>query len=290
VPVVFESSADATPGAALIDLIVRPVGGKEAIPSGYRQSICMNAYGNNDYYLHTSIEKLALAVTEAAPFRVQVEEPKSALVQNGEMALKFKVIREAGYEGPVTVQMEWKPTGISTATPVTVPADQTEGTYLLGAARNATAAAHQITLTAASGGARAGYSETGNRTYVSSQPFRLTVAEPHIDAKIARLSIERGKTATLVCKLNHLQPFEGKAIATLARLPRGIELVETTKEISSKDKEVTFTLRATGDALVGNYQGIVLDLTVTDNGHSVRQLSGSGVLRVDAERGVSPKK
>jgi len=290
VPVVFESSADATPGAALIDLVVRPVGGKEAMPSGYRQSICMNAYGNNDYYLHTSIEKLALAVTDAAHFRVQVEEPKSALVQNGEMALKFKVIRDAGFEGPVTVQMEWKPTGISTTTPVTVPADQTEGTYLLGAARNATAATHQITLTAASGGARAGYSETGNRTYISSQPFKLTVAEPHIDAKIARLSIERGKTATLVCKLNHLQSFEGAATATLARLPRGIELVESTKQITSKDKEVTFTLRATGDALVGNYQGIVLDLTVTDNGQSVRQLSGSGVLRVDAERGVSPKK
>ena len=45
----------------------------------------MNAYGNNDYYLHTPIDKLACAVTEPAPFRIEVEEPKSALVQNGEM-------------------------------------------------------------------------------------------------------------------------------------------------------------------------------------------------------------
>ncbi|MBA4191902.1 MAG: hypothetical protein C0467_28315 [Planctomycetaceae bacterium] len=294
VPVVFEVAAGAIPQAALIDLVVRPIGsptaGKEPVVSGYRQTVLMNAYGNNDYYLHAPIERLALAITEAAPFHVEVEEPKSALVQNGEMALKFKVVREKGFEGPVTVQMEWKPTGISTTTPVTVPAGQTEGTYLLGAARNATAAIHQVTLTAASGGARAGYSETGNRTYTATQPFKLTVAEPHIDAKIARLSIERGKTATLVCKLNHLQPFEGKAIATLARLPRGIELVETTREITAKDKEVTFTLRATPEALVGNYQGIVLDITVTDNGQAVRQLSGSGVLRVDAERGVAPKK
>jgi hypothetical protein len=250
----------------------------------------MNAYGNNDYYLHVPIEKLALAVTEAAPFRVEVEEPKSALVQNGEMALKFKVIRESGYDGPVTVQMEWKPTGISTTTPVTVAAGQTEGTYLLGAARNAAAASYQVTLTASNGGPRAGYTETGNRTYIASQQFKLTVAEPHVEARIARTSIERGKTATLTCKLNHLQPFEGKAIATLARLPRGIELVEPTREITAKDKEVTFTLRATSEALVGNYQGIVLDLTVTDNGQSVRQLSGFGMLRVDLERGVQPKK
>jgi hypothetical protein len=62
------------------------------------------------------------------------------------------------------------------------------------------------------------------------------------------------------------------------------------QEITSEDKEVKFTLRATTEALVGNYQGIVLDLTVIENGQSVRQLSGSGMLRVDAERGVKPGK
>ena len=52
---------------------------------------------------------------------------------------------------------------------------------------------------------------------------------------------------------------------------------------------LAFTLRATPEALVGGYQGIVIDLTVQDNVQSVRQLSGSGILRVDAERGVTPK-
>lgn len=289
VPVVFEASTDAKPQAVLIDLAVRPVDGKDPFVSGYRQVILMNAYGNNDYYLHTPITKLALAVTEPAPFRVEVEQPKSALVQNGEMPLKFVVHREHGFEGPVTVQMEWKPLGVSTATPVTVPAGQTEGIYLLGSARNAAAGSHQVTLTAMSGSSRRGYNDGEGRTYVASQPFRLTVAEPHVDAKFARTSIERGKTAKLVCKLNHLQAFTGAAKATLARLPRGIELVDPARDITAADKEVTFTIRATPEALVGSYQGIVLDLTVNDNGQSVRQLSGYGILRVDAERGVQAK-
>jgi len=181
--------------------------------------------------------------------------------------------------------MEWKPTGLNTATPVTVPAGQSEGTYILGAARNATAGKHLVTLTAMTGSARRGYQDGEGRTYVASRPFPLTVAEPHIEARIARTSIERGKTATLVCKLNHLQKFDGAAKVTLARLPRGVELVETAKEITAADKEVTFTLRATPEALVGNYQGVVLDLTVVENGQPVRQLSGFGILRVDAERG-----
>ena len=289
VPVVFEVAADAKPQAALIELAVLPVKDGTVLPSGYRQTIMMNAYGNNDYYLHTSIDKLAFSIVETAPFRVQVEEPKSALVQNGEMALKFSVIREKGYEGSVTVQMDWKPNGISTATPVTVPANQTEGVYLLGASRAATAGAHQIVLTAMTGPSRRGYGDGESRTLVSSQPFKLTVAEPHVEAKIPRSSIERGKTATIVCKLNHLQAFQGPAKVTLARLPRGVELVEPMKEITSADKEVTFTLRATTEALVGNYQGVVLDVTVIDNGQAVRQLSGNGILRIDAERGVPAK-
>ena len=43
------------------------------------------------------------------------------------------------------------------------------------------------------------------------------------------------------------------------------------------------------EALVGNYQGIVLDLTVIENGQPVRQLSGYGMLRIDAERGARKK-
>jgi hypothetical protein len=289
VPVVFEAAADAKPQGALIDLMLRPVGGGSPLASGYRQTILMNAYGNNDYYMHVPIDRLALAVTETNLFRVEVEEPKSALVQNGEMSLKFRVVREKGFDGPVTVQMEWRPLGVSTGTPVTVPAGQTEGVYQLAAARNASAGAHQVTLTAATGAGRRGYGDSEGRTYAASSPFKLTVAEPHVEGRLPRASVERGKTATLTVKLNHLQPFEGKAKVTLARLPRGVELVEPTKEITSADKEVTFTLRATADALVGNYTGVVLDATVTDKGQAVRQLSGSGILRVDAERGAPAK-
>lgn len=315
VPVVFEAAAGTKPQAKFIDLIVKPVsesapavtasagggpaggpaagvaapaGDNKPFVSGYRQVVPMNQYNNNDFYLQATIDRLAIAITEPAPFSVEVEDPKSALVQNGETSLKFVVRRADGYDGPVTVSMEWKPNGVSSATPLSLPAGKSEGEYLLGAARNATAGAYQVTLTAVTGESRANYNDRADRTYVASKPFVLTVAEPHVEARFPRTSIERGKTAQLVCKLNHLKPFSGKARATLARLPRGVELVEPVREITSEDKEVAFTLRATEDCLVGSYQGVVLDLTVVDEGQTMRQLSGSGMLRVDAERGVKP--
>ena len=58
------------------------------------------------------------------------------------------------------------------------------------------------------------------------------------------------------------------------------------REITAEDKEIMFTLKATDECLTGGYQGLTLDLTVTEEGQAVRQLSGYGTLRIDAERGV----
>ena len=305
VPVVFEAAADAKLQGKFIEIVARPVarsldapvraddaksrsdeGVQPTLVSGFRQSIPMSAAGNNDYYLFNTFEKLAFAVTEPAPFSIEIDEPKTALVQNGEISLKFKVVRAEGFDEPVSIAMEWKPNGVSTGTPVTIRTEKSEGEYLLGAARNATAGSYQVTLSAVSGAQRPAYRDGANRTYVSTKPFKLLVAEPHIDAKFARASIERGKSANLTVKLNHLKPFEGKAKATLVRLPRGVELVEPFREITSEDKEVTFTLKATDECLTGGYQGITLDLTVIEEGQAVKQLSGYGTLRIDAERGV----
>lgn len=305
VSVVFEAAPDTKPQGKFIEIVARPVSepakpaegekqdqsktteaAEQKLASGFRQSIPMNSSNNNDYYLFNMFEKLAFAVTEPAPFSIDIDEPKSALVQNGEMSLKFRITRAPGFDEPVSVVMEWKPNGVSTGTPVTIRTDKSEGEYLLGAARNATAGAYEVTLSAVSGAQRPAYRDSASRTYVSTKPFKLLVAEPHIEAKFARASIERGKTSNVTVKLNHLKPFEGKAKATLARLPRGVELVEPIREIGPEDKEITFTLKATEDCLTGGYQGITLDLTVTEEGQAVRQLSGSGTLRIDAERGV----
>jgi hypothetical protein len=115
--------------------------------------------------------------------------------------------------------------------------------------------------------------------------LELTISEPHLEGRFARTSIERGKTVDLVCKLNHMKPFTGTAKATLARLPRGVELTEPMREIKPDDTQVVFTLKAAEDALLGNFQGVALDLTVMEDGQPLRQISGNGMLRIDPQRG-----
>ncbi len=293
VPVVFSASPNAGNTATFAELSVHPIPtadspNPESLQSGFRQTVVMNSPGNNDYYLQIPLQKLAIAVTETAPFDLEVEEPRGSLVQNGELPLKFKIKRNEGFDDPVTVMMEWKPNGINTVTPLNLPGDQEEGEYLISAARNATVGTFFVTLTAVNGNYQPQYRDPNARTFISSKPFSLSIAEPHLDARFARAAVERGKTSNLVVTLNHLKPFAGKAKLSLTRLPRGVEVLEDYREITSSDKEVSFTLKATDESLVGSYRGMTLDVTIDDNGQVVRQFTGYGTLRVDAQRRGNP--
>jgi hypothetical protein len=293
VPVVFSADGNAGGRFAFAEIFARPVKSDEnpspePLVSGYRQQVAMNSLGNNEFYMQIPLDKLAIAVTEPAPFDLEVEEPRGSLVQNGEMSVKFKINRHEGFTGPVTVAMEWKPNGINTVTPLSLKPEESEGEYLISAARNGTAGSYRVSLTAVNGNYQMQYRDPSERVYVSSKPFTLTIAEPHLDAKFARASVERGKTSKLVVTLNHLKPFSGKARASLARLPRGVEVLEEYQEFTAEDKEVTFTLKASNESLVGNYRGMTLDVTVDDGGQPVRQFTGYGSLRIDSQRGGKP--
>jgi hypothetical protein len=130
------------------------------------------------------------------------------------------------------------------------------------------------------------YSGVGRRR-VSSKFVDLTVGEPYLTMNIHRTAVERGSRAEIVCDVKQLKPFSGQASAALRRLPNGISLLEPLPRIAASDKQVKFTVEVTPDVLVGQYNGIVCEVTFEENGQSIRQQTGSGVLRVDPARGSS---
>jgi len=292
VPVVFECAQNVPTQAVLLDLAVRPVDQSKSIESGFRESISSAYYGNNTLYFHRFTEKLAFAVADMAPFTIELEQPKAALMHNGEMNLKFKVKRKPGFSERVSVDLEWRPAGINGSTPITLEPDETEGVYRLSAGRGAPTGTYRIAVTAMNGlSPRTNYRETGaGKFFVSSKFVNLTVAEPYVNFRISRASVERGKTATLSCRIEHIKKFEGKAKVTLRRLPRGIETVEPFKEITAEDKTVEFTIKASPDALMGQYRGVYCRVAINVDGQEVQQSTGYGILRVDAPRGVKTSK
>ena len=285
VPVQFVASADAAPQAALIQILARPVDPGATVESASRQAFALiNRAGELPWHF-VFLEKYAIAVTEPAPFHITLAAPPIPLMQGSELLLKATVEREKGFDGPIEMQTDWLPQGVSKEPTITVPAGKTEATFKIQANDKASPGTYKIAMNASTTGGDS-YSGLG-RVRVSSEFVELKVAEPYLSVELARTSVERGKKGELTGTIKINRPFEGKATLKLLQLPRGVKMVEPGPSITAKDKQVTFRVEADPDALAGLYKGITCEVTYTDAGQTVHSTTGNGTLRVDVARTTS---
>lgn len=281
-PVQFIAAPDAPQQAALIELLARPVEKGAQLDSGSRQGFALTNRSGELPWHFVWLDQYALAVTQPAPFDVELEPPAIPLVQGGDLTLKAKVIRRAGYAGPIEITADWLPPGVSKGAVVTIPADKTEGFYTIQANDKAAKGVHQIVLNASTTGGDA-YSGVG-RIRVSSKFADLNVVQPYLTLDIQHGAVEQGKQSQLTALIHVNQPFEGKAVARLQQLPKGVTMLEPAPEVTAKDTQVVFRIAADKDALAGLNKGITCELTFTQAGPSFKLHTGSGVLRIDEAR------
>ncbi|GMU81112.1 MAG: hypothetical protein AMXMBFR47_09830 [Planctomycetota bacterium] len=277
VPVVFEAAADAPLDGGLYEIrgrLARDGGDLLGRLSQYFPLVV--GPPNDTPYYTTAVSRPALAVTDAAPFKVQLVAPAAPLLKNGSIDLKILVERAEGFKGDVTARMLWNPPGVGANPTITIPADKTEASYTLNAAGDAPARTYKIALSAVA-------SVGGGEMWVSSQLVDLTVAEPFVSGTIQMAATEQGKPTTLLCKLEPARPFEGKAGVTLLGLPP--KVTATPREITAADREIIFDLTAADDAPAGQHGGLFCELTGTEGGQPVRhRFAFNGVLRIDAPK------
>jgi hypothetical protein len=283
IPVQFVASPDAEPQAVLIDLLARPVDGKTSLDSGSRQGFALvNQAGEMPWHF-VFLDKYALAVTEPAPFHLELEQPGIPLAQSSELQLKVKVIRSGDFKGAIEMQPDWLPPGVSKGATVTIPADHTEGTFTIQANDKAAPGIYRVAINASTAGTGDAASGVG-RIRVSSEFVELKVSEPYLSIDVGRSSVEQGKAGEIVGVIKQNRPFPGKATVTLRQLPKGVKLLNPAPQITSQDTAVVFHVAAEKDALAGLYKGVGCEIAFTEDGQTIRQQTGSGVLRIDAPR------
>ena len=281
-PVQFAAAPDAERQATMIELLARPVEKTAQLDSASRQGFALTNRSGELPWHFVWLDKFALAVTQPAPFEIELEPPAIPLVQGGDLTLKAKLIRHDDFTGPVEIVADWLPPGVSKGAVVTIPAGKDEGIYQIQANDKAAKGVYQIALNASTTGGDA-YSGVG-RVRVSSKFSDLKVMEPYLALDIQHSSVEQGKQAQITAIIHQNQPFEGKAIARLQQLPKGVKMLDPAPEISSKDTQVVFRIAADKDALAGLNKGIACELTFKEAGQTFKTHSGSGVLRVDEAR------
>jgi hypothetical protein len=272
VPVVFEAKADAPVGGLLADLRALPADPNAKAASRTELDVNYNIGLNNTPFHRLFTDRVAVAVTEAAPFKVEVVEPKVPLAQNGVYNLKVLVRREGTFKGPVTVYPLFTPPGLGIQGSAAIPENATETLLPMNAAPNAAARKWKTAVIAVADAGK-------GPVWVSSQLFTIEVVPPPVTVAMERPAVEQGGKTDLFCKVAVAAPFEGKAKLTVYGLPAKVTapVVELTKDT----KELTIPIATDKTSPAGKHGGIFCQVVVEKNGEPIAVNTGGTELRID---------
>lgn len=273
VPMLFEAAPDAPIAGNWGNIVAKPADPNVKVEGRFEQSyeLIISAPGQS-VFQRLDVNKLAFAVTEEVPFKIEIVQPKVPIVQDGSMDLKVIAHRNEGFTAPIQVQFPFRPPGVGATSAVTIPEGKNEVLYPLSANGNAPIREWKVVAL--------GQSNVGGAVWVSSQLATLEVAAPYVGVQIEMAAVEQGQTAEVVCKLNQQEPFEGKAVLKLLGLPA--KCTTNDIEITKDDKEAVFTVATAPDSPAGQHKTLFCQLIVTKNGEPIVHVQGrGGVLRID---------
>jgi hypothetical protein len=272
VPVLFKAAAGAPLGGALADLAAKPADPKLGIEGHVSQLTWLVIGANQQLVWGHTADRMALVLTQEAPFKIDIVQPKVPLVYNGAMELKVVATRAKDFNAPINVRMLYNPPGVGSVSSITIPQGQTQGTLTLNASAGAPLTTWKIAVIASAG--------VGNGTIeVSSDFANLTVANQYFDFAFQNAAAEQGKDTDVVIKVTQRTPFEGAATVELLGLPN--EVTTTTKELKKETTELVFPVKTTAKSPPGRHRSLLCRIVVMQNGEPVTHSLGIGELRID---------
>jgi len=279
-PVQFTAEVSAKPGCAAITLEARPVDASTKLETITQQNIPFICHSGGDGWRVVQLDRFILAVTDPLPFRIEISSPKTPLVRGGEVAIPAKIIRQPGFDGPVSFQVNWLPEGVDKGGPVIVPAGQTDGMLRLSAGPNAKLGTWRIAVTGKDDLRDEGANNSGGYS-LSSEMIDLTIAVPFLELTSKLESIRRGEKKKFVWTVQHNSPLPGPAEVRLLGLPTGLRVIEPLPALTQETKEIAFEVEATDEALLGRTGELTCAVVFRVGEQEIVQRTGKGALRID---------
>ncbi len=270
-PMLFTAAADAAGAGALVDLVGRHQTDSLTLEGHLEQRTSLIRGQNNVEVWNHYTNRMAVAVTDAVPFKVDIVEPKVPLVRSGEMQLKVVATREGDFKAPINLRMLYNPPGVSSPSVVTIPEGQNEVIIPLTANGNATVRQWKIAVLA---DAPVG---DGPIT-VSTQLANLEVAEPFFKFTFPSIAVEKGQETALAITIEKVKDFEGAAKVELLGTPN--EVTSAPQEFTKDTAQITFPVKTTANSPAGQHKSLICRAVITANGEPITHMIGTGELRI----------
>ncbi len=272
IPVLFTADPAAEPAGALTPVVGRCE--KPPVTGGLDQrTMLVRGRNNRDVWGHNA-DRLAVAVTQEAPFTLELVPPKVPIVRNGTMGLKVVAHRKDDFKAAISVRMLYNPPGVSASGSVSIPAGKNEAVIPMTANGGAAIREWPIVVIGRAGTAQGAVD-------VATQMVDLRVSDHYVRTKIEKSAVEQGQTAEVLVQIEQLQPFEGEAAVELVGLPAKVTLVEGPKGLTKETKQLVFKVKADPAARPGRYKSLTCRVKVPENGDVITHVFGGGELRVD---------
>jgi hypothetical protein len=279
VPVLFEAAADAPVAGTLTRPVGAPIDPNIKVASQEFGTTNVLVLGDNNVSVwQRTVDRMAVAVTEECPYRIDVIEPKVPLVRGGQMGLKVKATRKEGFKAAIAVSLPWLPPDVGASGGIVIPEGQDEAVIPMNAGGNAELRSWKLVVNGSS------TIPTGP-VMVSSQLFSLAIAPPFVGLAFQNTTVEQGKEADLLVKVSKLVDYPGEATVTLVGLPN--KAVTEVKKITQETPEVIFHITTAPETPAGNHANLFCQVVVTKDGEPITHNIGTGALRVDVP--IAPK-
>lgn len=270
-PVVFEATDDAPIGGRLVDFSARHIDPERQISGSFINfSDFVLGPPNNRVYYGCTVDRLAMAVIDPLPFRLEIVQPNVPLVKNGSIEIPIRVYREEGFEEPITLYFPFVSPGVGTRPNLTLPKDQSEINYPLNANANAQLGVWPMYVI--------GSANVNGPAWASTQLAQLEVAEPHLKMEFERLAVELGQAGKLYCKIDLDKTFEGEATAEIVGVPPNIE-VQTPIKFTAEMTELTFDMKTDESSPIGKHAPFCL-VTILQDGEPISFRAGDIQLQI----------
>ncbi|MBL4845006.1 MAG: PPC domain-containing protein [Planctomycetes bacterium] len=214
VPLVLSAHPAAALGGGLVEVRARSLG-KAKVEGRFAQTIPLSVgRPNRSVYHRTRVDRMAVGVIEAAPFRIELVAPRGPLVRNGTKQLLVRVVRNPGFKGGVVLQLLYDPPGVRSRRNVVVKPKAKEARILLNANGKAALGRWPIVVQARA--------NVAGQLWISSRVVNLTIGTPPVGLAMSRIAAPQGGTSELGGRVLVKVPFEGEARVELLRLPRHV--------------------------------------------------------------------
>lgn len=297
-PLQFIADAAAEPGCAAITLEARLIDESDSVrqpesgasePSKHsgkilrtftQQNVPFICHPGGDGWRVVQLDHFILAVTEPLPFSIELTPSSTPLVRGGEVAIPVRIIRQPGFNGPVSFQVNWLPAGVDKGGPVIVPEGGETGELRLSAGPSARLGTWRVAVTGIDDTRNEGANNSGGFS-LSSEMIDLTVSVSFLELASKLESIRRGERKKFTWTVRHNSPLPGPAQVRLLGLPTGLQVIEPLPVLTQDTEEIAFEIEATDDALLGRTSELTCAVVFRVGDQEIVQRTGSGVLRID---------